>query len=309
MKESSSIALSSFVVEDLGEIEEFVYDIEVDGNHNFFANNIAVHNSCYIDCEDLVAMSKPEDPVDFLDKLAEEVITPVIKSAYGELATRMSSGYNLMNMSREVIAETGLWKAKKNYILNVRNNEGVAYDPPKLKMTGVDAIKSSTPKICKEAMVELFKIIMTGNEKATQDYITAFRARFETFSPDQIGKPTGVTNIKKYADPDTVFKKGAQSHIRAALQYNRWIKHFGVEDKYELIRGGDKFKQIMLKTPNPLGSDIIGFPGKLPDEFELGKYIDFELQFEKVFLNPIKLILDAIGWSSEEVATLEDFFN
>ena len=77
---------------------------------------------------------------------------------------------------------------------------------------------------------------------------------------------------------------------------------------YTPIRGGDKIKYIYLYPNNPMKEDVIGFVDVLPPEFKLHKFIDNDTQFEKAFLEPAKLILDAIGWKAKPVATLEDFF-
>jgi len=215
---------------------------------------------------------------------------------------------NRMVMAREVIADRGIWTAKKRYILNVLDNEGVRYKEPKLKIMGIEAIKSSTPEPCRDALKELFKVIMSSNESEVQQSIEQFKNYFKTLPPDEIAFPRGVSKVKEYKDHNTVYKKGTPIHVRGSLLFNKQVQDLALTKKYALIQNGDKIKFVYLRTPNTIKENVIAFPDYLPEEFNLHKYIDFDLQFQKTFLDPIEPILDAVGWNSEEVASLEDFF-
>jgi DNA polymerase elongation subunit (family B) len=210
-------------------------------------------------------------------------------------------------MKREAIADRAIWTAKKRYILNVLDNEGVRYATPKLKIMGIEAIKSSTPGTCREAFEELFQVLIHGTEVETQKFIADYRAKFDALPPEDKAFPRGVTSVKEYQSRDTIYKKGTPINSRAAILYNHMLDKNGLKT-YTPIRGGDKIKYIYLYPNNPMKEDVIGFVDVLPAEFKLHKFIDNDTQFEKAFLEPAKLILDAIGWKAEPVATLEDFF-
>jgi len=233
---------------------------------------------------------------------------PILTNAYSNLQNIMGCPNNRMVMAREVIADRGIWTAKKRYILNVHNNEGVQYAEPKLKIMGIEAIKSSTPEVCRDALKSIFKTIMTKGESEAQREIESFRQEFYKMTPEQIAFPRGVNNLRKWASSNTVYVKGTPINTRAALLYNTQLKQHGLTREYESIKEGEKIKFLMLKTPNPLRENVIGFPDKLPPEFGLHPYIDYKLQFEKTFVDALKLVFNAINWNIEETNTLESFF-
>lgn len=265
-------------------------------------------DSLYICVSDVIKKFNPKNPVSFLDEFGSKAIEPMLEKAFAEFAKRTNAYSNRMVMKREAIADRGIWTAKKRYILNVHNNEGVQYAEPKIKMMGIEAVKSSTPQVCREAMNEMFKIIMTGDESKTQNAIAIFKNHFKTLSADKIAFPRGVSDITSYSSRETIFKKGTPIHVRGSLLYNREIKNRGLEKKYALIQNGDKIKFIYLLIPNSIQQNVISFPDHLPTELELNRYIDYNLQFEKTFVDPIKIILDAIGWSVEPKVDLQQFF-
>ena len=211
-------------------------------------------------------------------------------------------------MSREVIADRGIWTAKKRYILNVHNSEGVQYAKPKLKIMGIEAIKSSTPAVCREALKKLFKVIVSSTEEETQQAIAKFKTEFNSLSPEEVSFPRGVSELNKWTDRKLIYTKGTPIHVRGALLYNHYIKDKTLHKKYELIQAGDKAKFCYLKMPNNIRENVITFPEYLPPELQLHRYIDYDKQFEKTFIEPLNFILNAIGWQAEKQATLEDFF-
>ena len=189
----------------------------------------------------------------------------------------------------------------------MHNSEGVQYEKPKLKIMGIEAIKSSTPEVARGWMRELFPILMSGTEVETQAYINKCREQFRKLRPDQVAAPRGVTNIDKWTTRDG-YKKACPIHVRGSILYNNALKDKGLDKKYELIQNGNKMKYTYLRLPNPLKENVISFMDYLPPELGLDKYIDYDLQFDKAFLDPVQSILDSIGWKSESKATLEDFF-
>ena len=265
-------------------------------------------DSVYITAKDIIDKYKPNNPVDFLDKLGSKLIEPAFEEGFNVLSERTNAYSNRMVMAREAIADRAIWTAKKRYILNVHNNEGVQYAEPKIKMMGIEAIKSSTPQPCREAMKALFKVIMTGSEENTQAAIAAFKEHFNSLRPEAVAFPRGVSDITKWSSPDTIYTKGTPMHVRASLLYNYSIKKNNICNLYEPIYNGDKMKFIYMMVPNPLQENIYGFKDAFPDELGYNKYIDYNKQFQKTFTDPIDSILTSIGWTSEKHLDLQSFF-
>ena len=265
-------------------------------------------DSVYVNFGPLVDKFVKENEVDTIDKICKEQFEPMLAKCYQDLHERLTTFTPRMEMGREVIADRGIWTAKKRYILNVHDNEGVRYAKPKLKIMGIEAIKSSTPSVCRDALKALFQVIVTGSEDNTQKAISQFREHFGTLPAEAVAFPRGVNDVIKWKDRQTVYKKGTPIHVRGALLYNQQVMDKGLNKKYELVQNGEKIKFCYLKTPNPIRENVISFPSYLPPELQLNKYIDYDTQFEKTFLDPIIPILDSIGWSPEPVVSLEDFF-
>ena len=265
-------------------------------------------DSLYVNFGPLIDTFTPINPVFFLDKICKEHFEPAIEKAYEEFYRRHNAYKNRMVMAREAISDVGIWTAKKRYILNVHNNEGVQYNQPKLKIMGIEAIKSSTPEVVRNKFKEAFKLIMTGTEKETQKFIADFKMQFKSLNPEDVAFPRRVTNITDWYDRKTIFKKSCPIHVRGSLLHNYYLKQNKLSNKYELITNGDRIKFVYLKLPNPIRQNIISFTDVLPRELNLHRYINYDLQFEKTFIEPLNLILNPIGWYAEEQATLEDFF-
>ena len=250
-----------------------------------------------------------EGVIGFLNKVCENEFEPFIESSYEALAGYVNAYAQKMFMKRENIADRGIWTAKKRYILNVWDSEGVRYTEPKLKMMGIEAVKSSTPAPCRQMIKDVLKLIMTKTEDDVIDFIDECRNKFNSLPPEDISFPRTVSSVDKYKSVNSIYGKGTPIHARGALLFNYYIKKNKLTQKYSLINNGEKIKFCYLKKPNPLQENVISFIQQFPTELNLDKYVDHELQFEKSFLEPLKIILDSVGWSAEKTVNLESFFS
>ena len=247
--------------------------------------------------------------ISFMDKICETKIQPYIDKSYSELAEYVHAYDQKMIMKREALANKGIWTAKKRYILNVYNNEGVQYSEPHMKVMGLEMIKSSTPSAVRDKMRQLIKLMMTGTQEDIQEFIATFKTEFRSLPVEDISFPRGVNGLKQYTDSATLYKKGTPIHVKGALLYNNYLREKNLTTKYPLIQEGEKLKFAWLKMPNPIKDTVISFPNRLPKEFDIQDYIDYDTQFEKSFIEPIRVILDCLGWETEQSGnTLESFF-
>ena len=245
--------------------------------------------------------------INFIDRVCKDKILPHIDEKYQELSEYVCAYSQSMFMKREALADKGIWTAKKRYILNIWNNEGVQYNEPHMKVTGLEMIKSSTPSAIREKMSEAIKLMLAGTENDVQNFIEKFRKEFKSLPPEDISFPRGLNGLSKYSD--TVgYKLGTPIHVKGAILYNQKLEELNLSKKYPYIQEGEKVKFTYLKTPNPLRNAVISFPVRLPKEFGLHGYIDYDMQFQKAFIDPIKIILDCMGWKTEKLDTLESFF-
>ena len=249
-----------------------------------------------------------EEIVGFLDKVCKMEFEKYIESSYQELADYVNAYDQKMQMKRENIADRGIWTAKKRYILNVWDSEGVRYDEPKLKIMGLEAVKSSTPAPCRQKIKDALKIVMTKTEDEMIAFIDNFRKAFNQLPPEEISFPRSINDVNKHKSSSTLYCKGTPIHARGAILYNHLIKEKKLDKKYAKIQNGEKIKFCYLKLPNPIRENVISYIQEFPKEFELDKYIDYDLQFSKAFLEPMKVILDAINWKVEKTVNLESFF-
>ena len=264
-------------------------------------------DSLYVNMEPLVNAVNPKDPVKFIDQACEQKIVPILAKAYDKMFTQMNAYDNRMVMAREAIADKGIWMAKKRYILNVHNNEGVQYAQPKLKIMGIEAVKSSTPQVVRDKFVKAYQLMLNSTEAELQKFVADFFEEFKSLRPEEVSFPRGVSDIEKWADRHTVYKKGTPIHVRGALLYNQQLKKANLSQ--ESIKNGTKVKFCYMKMPNPLMENVISFTNFLPEEFALNQYVDYETQFNKTFKEPLKLVSDAIKWELEYVNSLEGFFS
>ena len=246
--------------------------------------------------------------ISFMDRVCEDKIQPYIDNSYQELATYVNAYSQKMQMKREGLSNKGIWTAKKRYILNVYNNEGVQYAEPQMKVMGLEMVKSSTPSSIRDKMKQVIKLMVTGTEDDVQEFIADFRKEFRTLPIEEISFPRSVNGLKTYTDKAQIYTKGTPIHVKGALLYNYLLNKHNLTNKYPKVQEGEKLKFTYLIQPNPINDTVISYPSRLPTEFGLDNYIDYELQFEKAFLDPIKIILDCIDWQVEKTSSLADFF-
>ena len=246
--------------------------------------------------------------VTILDQICQDKLEPFIEKSYEELASYVNAYDQKMQMKRENIADRGIWTAKKRYILNVWDSEGVRYEEPKLKIMGIEAVKSSTPAPCRTMIKDALKLMMNGTEDEVIEFIDNSRSQFMKLPPEDIAFPRTVSNVNKYKAHSTIYAKGTPIHSRGALLFNHYIKERKLDNKYSLINSGEKIKFCYLKKANPIRENVISFISDFPKELGLDRYIDYDLQFEKAFLEPVKVILDSIGWNVAKTVNLELFF-
>lgn len=270
-------------------------------------------DSIYVVLDGLVKKLMPGETdtnkiVDFIDNSCKKVLEPFITSKYADLANYFNVFENQMVMKRECISQRGIWRGKKNYALTVWDDEGVRLKEPKIKITGIEAVRSSTPEVCRKKIKECLKVILTKNEDDVIKFIEDFRSEWKSLRPDEVAFPRGTNDFSSYRGTESLYNKGTPIHVKASLLYNKKVEELNLKNKYPLIQEGENIKFTYLKIPNPLGDSVVAMQEILPPEFELDKYVDYDVQFEKAFLEPIKSITDVIGWKTEHVATLEDFF-
>lgn len=247
--------------------------------------------------------------IKLMGKFCNEVLQGYIDKSYQELADYMNAYEQKMKMKLEVLADAGIFYKKKKYLLNVHTSEGVVYSEPKLEVKGLSMIQSSTPEVCRESLRKSVKLALRSTESELKQFSSDFEEQFKKCSVEQISFPRGVTNLTDFYDPNKIYKKGTPIHVRASLIYNHHLKRLKLDKKYQLINNGDKIKFVYLKMPNPFFEDVIGYPSTLPKEFGLDEFIDYDLQFQKAFKNALEDLIEPIGWSLDQRATLEDFFN
>ncbi len=253
--------------------------------------------------------ASPEEITAFLDKACEQGIQPYIRKLNKRISGYTNATTVDLDMKRESICSQAIWTAKKRYILSVNDQEGVRYDTPEIKMSGIEAVKSSTPEVCRQKIKDALKIITTGTEDEIHKFIFDFKQMFMKLPPEDIAFPRGLSGLSEYADPQTIYKKGTPVHVKGALHYNHYLKEAKLDRQYPLIKEGDKIKFLYIREPNPHGIAVFSFVNVFPKELtDIIQYVDYNAQFEKTFLDPLNIILSSVGWSSEPKSSLGAFF-
>jgi len=297
--------IEKYTIECLGEQEETVYDIEVDDTHNFFANNVAVHNSIYVKLSPVVGNMSVAESVDYLDRYCETDLQRVIDTAFRTIVQVFNTPDNVLAMKREAIAEHGVWTAKKRYLLWVHDNEGVRYDPPKLKTVGIEAVRSSTPKYARQVIKKALEYFIRNDKDGFYALLDDAECGFMTRPFEDIASPRSCNGLREYPLlPSGQFTSGTPIQVRGSLVYNRHLEETGLDSRYPKIREGEKIRFCYLKPQNPLRCTVIAAPNTLPPEWKLEPFLDRLEQFEKTVVSPLDAVIAHAGWSVRPVTTL-----
>ena len=269
-------------------------------------------DSCYLTLDTMVEKhlkdKSRDEIIDILDKFVDQKLEPIINGRMAELGDYMNVFDKKIFFKREGIADTGIWVAKKRYAMNVWDNEGVRYKEAKLKVMGLEIVRSSTPAPVREWLKEAVSLCLNQDEKDLQNYVEETWQKFKELPPEDIAFPRGCNNIDRYVSRETVYTKGTPMHVRGALVYNHLVRTQKLENKYQIIQDGDKIKFIYLKEPNHVKENTVAMNGQMPKEFDLHRYIDFDTQFQKAFLDPLNTIVESLKWNTRPIATLEGLF-
>ena len=270
-------------------------------------------DSCYITLKGLVdkyySKMDKDKLIDVLDKIGDDQIEPCIAKSMDELAEYTNAFAKKLVFKREAIADRAIWIAKKRYAMNVYDNEGVRYQTPDLKVMGLEIVRSSTPACVQDSLKEAVRLCLTSDEATLQEYIKKTRKEFVNLPAEDIAFPRGCNNLHKYTDSANIYAAKTPMQVRGSLLYNFYLKKHKLDQKYEMIKEGDKIKFLYLKEPNTLKENCISFNTKIPTEFNIHRYVDYDLMFEKAFLDPMNTIVQALGWQTEKENTLEDLFS
>lgn len=283
------------------ENEEYVFYMDTDSLYVEFDRFVERYN---------LDQGDHNTTIDMLNKVATDKIEPEIERIYQALAVYTNAHAQKMVMKREVIANNGVWTAKKRYALNVFDSEHVKYAEPQIKIMGLESVRSSVPQICRDAYKEAVKLTLSSDEVTIQEFVVEFENKFRSGDLQNIAFPRGVNNIEKWVDDTSGLPiSGCPIHVRASLVFNKFLSDKGIVD-IEPIRSGDKIKYVYLKKGNPLNSHVVGFINFVPTELEtiIMKYIDYDTQFDKTFLTPIRNFVSVVGWNPVYENTLEQFF-
>lgn len=306
------IFTTDYIVEDLGVQELDVFDIEVEDNHNFFANDICVHNSLYMTLNPVMEKYgiTGDQRIKVLEKATLDKIVPIVNKICTECCEHMGSFSNKLFFKLEIAGDKGFWLGKKKYVVRAHSSEGVTYAKPKYKVKGLEMVRSSTPQFVRDELKKSLEIIFDTDERTVQKFVEDVRVRFMQLPYHAVAFPRGANNLDEYSDSRLIYKKGCPLQVRGVLLYNHYLRELKIDNKYPIIGEGSKIRFCYLKKPNKLKENVIAWPvdGELPVEFGVHSMVDYELQYEKTFLASMEIVLDAIKWSAVEHSSLDEFF-
>ena len=278
-------------------------------NYSFYSDT----DSCYVSMQPLVDKLyknlSSEKIINILDKICKEQLSKVLLKTSNHIADYTNAFEQKIFFKREAIADHAIFLGKKHYAMNVWDSEGLRYKETKLKVKGLEMVKSSTPGVIRTALKDALKICLTGTQKQLHSFMDTYEQTYLKYTPEQIAFPRSVNGLSKYTNSGSIYSKGTPMHVRASLLYNFHLKEKDLDKKYPEIQEGEKIRFFYLKEPNTIGENTIAFIGSLPKELKLHKYIDYETMFEKSMLQPVDTLTSALGWTTRPEATLEGLFD
>lgn len=254
----------------------------------------------------LIDQTKPyEQQVAQAIDIADNQIKAVISKSFKNFRETYNHREMVVSMEREVVGDAGIFVGKKRYAINVINLEGIPCDPPYQKITGIDAIKSSTPRIVREALKKSIHMALTQEEADLRRFVADFKAKFMQSPFEDIATPKSVNGIVKYHDDYRIYGSKCPIHVRGSLLYNDLIQRSGhASQGFKLIEEGEKIKYIYLRKPNPLHENVIALPAVYPETLDVFDYMDYNTQFEKTYISPMQQIAEVLDWDLEEKPSL-----
>lgn len=316
--ENNVIITDDFTVECIGEHEEYVYDIEVEETHSFFANNILVHNSVYYHIEPFVnkkfggddkANAHNPEVVDWCDRFEQQVIQPIIKDTikqYSEVLNIFDE--DKIGVEREIIADAAVLVAKKKYFARVLDSEGVRYDlnDPYIKIMGLEIAKSSTPKWVKMKLEESIGVILDQDQAGVRAWRDKTRLEFLDQDIEDISMVQGISSLDY-----NLGDKGVPQGSKSALSHNAWVMQQGLEDEIPLLQAGEKYKRCYIKEPNRFGAEILSYAdSKIPHIIKKDGIYDYSRNFKVQLEQPLERMVSCMGYRIEDVPmfnNLEDW--
>ncbi len=296
------IEIDDFSIEDLGVLKMPVYDIEVETNHNFFANNILVHNSMFLNLDPIKKLlNNQDDIVTWVNKFDEDLLSKLFKNLLDSYFAKFNT-QNEMNFKLEKIINQMIVFGKKNYAMEILSNEGAIYKKQDFKVMGFASKRSDRPFFCKKKINDIVQLYFKDkNKELLSTELRKIQKEFISQKIEDIARPVGVTKYRKYAKPLEEYEKDGLSfqlhtprHNRASIIYNYIVKKENLP--YELVDDGAKIKYVMVYPDNKYCVDVIGFIGHYPKEFENIFKIDYDRQLQDTFFNSIQIMYDAVGW-------------
>lgn len=269
-------------------------------------------DSAYFDMQKIVEKAFPDgaeekEITEFLVKFSSHIEEKVINEAMEDLYKCTNAYQKKFHMKLEIIGQA-IWRKAKNYVMGIMFEEGTTYSEMKIKMKGIEAVKSSTPEVCRNYIKDSIPIILSGDKEKLNKHIDDCQKEFETLPFDKVANPGGVNGLAKYQCPDNLYMKGTPFRVRGSLLFNKLLKKFNLTKDLQPIQDGDKIRFCYLKLPNPIKENVIAAPDELPEEFDLNQYIDYDLQFERTVLNPIKSLSNPAGIGISNKSDLNQFY-
>lgn len=309
-------------VECIGEFDnEYVYDIEVDDDsHTFIANNILVHNSCYIQFGEMYHsiewIGEQWNIDDFILEMFNFRLNSYIEKCLEKYSKLKNCDANYLILELESVALNGIWMSKKQYIQNLLWDDKLREDQrhenlSKIKSIGYETVMSSTPKFVRDKLPQALKILFQHTDQPTAEdleqlvsFMKETKKEFKLSEIDDISFNKKTNNISKYILDDQEEFQIAQKtppNVKGAGFYNFLLNNNPeYKKKYKHIGDGEKLK--MYHINHPMSDTFSYLPSDFP--YEIAPPIDYDKQFEKTMIDPINRLLTSVGLQTLDVNLL-----